>query len=147
LEAGVGAPPGGPDELRIGSSNAKSAYRATVAAADQGEPREDCDAAKWRSAIDQGAGPFERIMQLHGAAGYAGCSEAMIVTDGRVLAEAREITRKLGIPDPSLAGDGTRGSPDECSHARPGRTIWIDSTRTRARWPRWHRLVEEVPRL
>jgi len=37
------------------------------------------------------------IMQLHGAAAYADCSEAMIVTDGRVLDEAREIAGKLGI--------------------------------------------------
>lgn len=37
------------------------------------------------------------IMQLHGAAAYQDCTEAMLVTDGRVLDDARRVGRKLDI--------------------------------------------------
>jgi hypothetical protein len=37
------------------------------------------------------------VMQLYGAAAYADCDTAMIVTDGRILADAGEIAKKLGI--------------------------------------------------
>ena len=36
-------------------------------------------------------------MQLHGAAAYQDCTEAMIATDGRVLKDAREVADKLDI--------------------------------------------------
>lgn len=37
------------------------------------------------------------VMELYGAAAYAECDEALIVTDGRVLADATRIAEKLGI--------------------------------------------------
>lgn len=37
------------------------------------------------------------VMHLHGAAAYQDCSEAMIVTDGRVLDDAKQVAEKLGI--------------------------------------------------
>ena len=37
------------------------------------------------------------IMQLHGAASYQDCTEAMLVTDGRVLEDARRVAAKLNI--------------------------------------------------
>lgn len=48
------------------------------------------------------------VMQLHGAAAYQDCTEAMLVTDGRVLEDARRVAAKLNIelrhvprPEPS----------------------------------------------
>jgi hypothetical protein len=37
------------------------------------------------------------VMELYGAAAYADCDEALIVTDGRILADAEKIAEKLGI--------------------------------------------------
>ena len=37
------------------------------------------------------------VMQLHGAASYQDCTEAMLVTDGRVLEDARQVAAKLNI--------------------------------------------------
>jgi hypothetical protein len=37
------------------------------------------------------------VMELYGAAAYADCDEALIVTDGRVLADAEKIATKLGV--------------------------------------------------
>src|SRR5579863_9780253 len=47
------------------------------------------------------------VTQLHGAAAYADCAEAMIVTDGRVLDEAQEVAEKLGIEIRSLPAVGS----------------------------------------
>jgi len=52
------------------------------------------------------------VMQLHGAAAYADCDRAMIVTDGRVLPDAHKIAQKLGIririmSVPACAGDSS----------------------------------------
>lgn len=37
------------------------------------------------------------VMELYGAAAYVECDETLIVTDGRVLADATRIAQKLGI--------------------------------------------------
>lgn len=42
------------------------------------------------------------VTQLYGAAAYADCEKAMIVTDGRVLDEAQQVADKLGVAIRSL---------------------------------------------
>jgi restriction endonuclease len=73
------------------------------------------------------------VMQLHGAAAYADCSKAMIVTDGRVLDEAREIGGKLGIEIrflPAVAHEPEPAASDAEGHVEaPALTfgrIWRD---------------------
>ncbi len=39
----------------------------------------------------------QMVMELYGAAAYLDCTGAIIATDGRVLADAAEVARKLGI--------------------------------------------------
>lgn len=39
----------------------------------------------------------QMVMELHGAASYFDCAGAILATNGRVLADAREVARKLGI--------------------------------------------------
>jgi len=47
------------------------------------------------------------MMELHGAAAYFGCAGAMLATDGRVLADAAEVARKLGIRIIDMGGAWT----------------------------------------
>lgn len=69
----------------------------------------------------------QTVMQLHGAASYQDCTEAMLVTNGRVLEDARRVAAKLGIelrhvpiPEPGAVGEhsvssgpaGVRGTFD-----------------------------------
>lgn len=49
----------------------------------------------------------QMMMELHGAAAYFGCAGAMLATDGRVLADAAEVARKLGIRIIDLGGAWT----------------------------------------
>jgi len=51
------------------------------------------------------------VMQLHGAAAYADCGEAMIVTDGSVLGDAQEIAEKLGIKIRVIPASPPNGDP------------------------------------
>ena len=53
----------------------------------------------------------QMVMHLYGAAAYRDCSEAMLVTDGRVLEDARKVAAKLGVeiryePAPTSGPDG-----------------------------------------
>jgi restriction system protein len=52
-------------------------------------------AKMWAGANRRVAEP--EVMQLYGAAAYADCSKAMMVTDSEVLEPARRIAEKLGI--------------------------------------------------
>jgi restriction system protein len=49
----------------------------------------------------------QMMMELHGAAAYFGCAGAMLATDGRVLADAAEVARKLGIRIIDMGGAWT----------------------------------------
>lgn len=39
----------------------------------------------------------QMVMELHGAAAYAGCNKAVIATNGDVLPDAVEVARKIGV--------------------------------------------------
>ena len=39
----------------------------------------------------------QMVMELHGAAAYAGCNKAVIATNGDVLPDAFEVARKIGV--------------------------------------------------
>lgn len=60
----------------------------------------------------------QMVMQLYGAAKYQDCSEVMLVTDGRVLDDARRVAEKLKIeiwqlpvPTSDTARPGTASHP------------------------------------
>ncbi len=64
----------------------------------------------------------QMMMELHGAAAYFGCAGAMLATDGRVLADAAEVARKLGIRIIDMGGAWTERSAPHAfeSRNRPG---------------------------
>jgi restriction system protein len=49
----------------------------------------------------------QMVMELHGAAAYLDCVGAMLATDGRILADAAEVARKLGIRILDMGGAWT----------------------------------------
>ena len=82
-------------------------------------------AKMWASAKRKLAGP--EVMQIYGAAAYADCSRAMIVTDSKVLDHAQEIADKLKIEIRFVPSDGeeTKAVACEISGLRFGH-IWRD---------------------
>jgi Restriction endonuclease len=82
-------------------------------------------AKMWADAGRKVAGP--EVMQVYGAAAYADCQRAMIVTDSKVLAHAQEIAEKLNIGFRFVASDGseTRAVACEMSGLRFGH-VWRD---------------------
>lgn len=64
----------------------------------------------------------QMMMELHGAAAYFGCAGAMLATDGRVLADAAEVARTLGIRIIDMGGAWTEqpGPPAAASRGQPG---------------------------
>lgn len=61
----------------------------------------------------------QMMMELHGAAAYFGCAGAMLATDGRVLADAAEVARKLGIRIIDMGGAWTERLPPAPPESRP----------------------------
>jgi len=60
------------------------------------------------------------VMQLHGAAAYQDCTEVMVVTNGRVLDDVRQVAKKLGIrlwhvpiSDEGVREAGAQAGPDD----------------------------------
>lgn len=56
----------------------------------------------------------QMVMELYGAAAYFDCTGAVMATDGRILADASEVARKLGISILDMGG-ATIEHPDEAT--------------------------------
>lgn len=82
-------------------------------------------AKMWARAGRKVAGP--EVMQLYGAAAYADCSQAMIVTDSQLLPHALEIAEKLEIQVRNVPSDGSaeRSVACESTGLRFGH-VWRD---------------------
>jgi hypothetical protein len=67
------------------------------------------------------------VMELHGAAAYADCDEAMIVTNGRVLPEAEKIAKKLRIAIRFLSASAPAVQPDDLhGHGLSFGRVWTE---------------------
>lgn len=66
----------------------------------------------------------QMVMQLHGAAAYQDCTEAMVATDGRLLENARQVAEKLGIEIRYLAIPRPEAAMGPASAAAPSDVHW-----------------------
>jgi HJR/Mrr/RecB family endonuclease len=70
------------------------------------------------------------VMQLYGAAAYAGCSKAMMVTDSQMLVPAREIANKLGMEIRLISSvESADADADTAEPGSPRSALAIDGTR------------------
>lgn len=60
----------------------------------------------------------QMVMEIHGAAAYFDCAGAMLATDGRILADAAEVAKKLGIRILDMGGAWTEQSGPPTSDRR-----------------------------
>lgn len=72
------------------------------------------------------------VMELFGAAAYFECTAAAIATDGRVMADARDVARKLDIAvlEFGEGGPSTARTRDEVSKAADGSPLTFESVWT-----------------
>lgn len=79
----------------------------------------------------------QMVMELHGAATYFDCAGAMLATDGRVLADAAEVAKKLGIRIIDMGGAWTEQPGPPPSESRHQSAMFSDGLDFATIWGRY----------